>query len=138
MTRSVIDGAVRHHDLSGLWVVGFGATALGIGDAAMLFVRRWLAACATMGVEADIRRGLPARLQSLPMSFRQRWQSGQFVSRLISDLSTIRDLMSFGAVFILLNILQITVVTVCLLAMYWPLGLVVLAAIVPIVAPVLR
>jgi ATP-binding cassette, subfamily B, bacterial len=138
MTRSVIDGAVRHHDLSGLWVVGFGATALGIGDAAMLFVRRWLAACATMGVEADIRSGLPARLQSLPMSFRQRWQSGQLVSRLMSDLSTIRDLMSFGAVFILLNVLQITVVTVCLLAMYWPLGLVVLAAIVPIVATVLR
>ena len=138
MTRPVIDGAVRHHDLSGLWVVGFGATALGIGDAAILFVRRWLAAPATMGVEADIRRGLPARLQSLPMSFHQRWQSGQLVSRRMSDLSTIRDLMSFGAVFVLLNVLQITVVTVCLLAMYWPLGLVVLAAIVPILATVLR
>ena len=135
MTRSVIDGAVRHQDLSSLWVVGFGAAALGIGDAAMLFVRRWLAARTTRGVEADIRRDLHA---SLPMSFHQRRQSGELVSRLMSDLSTIRDLMSFGAVFILFNVLQITVVTACLLAMYWPLGLVVLAAIVPIVAIVLR
>jgi ATP-binding cassette subfamily B protein len=46
--------------------------------------------------------------------------------------------MSFGAVFILLNILQIAVVTVCLLVMYWPLGLVGLATILPIVATVLR
>lgn len=138
LTRAVIDGPVRHHDMSGLWLVGFGVAALGIGDAAMMFVRRWLTARATMGVEPDIRRDLHARLQILPMSFHHRWQSGQLVSRIMTDLSTIRDLMSFGAVFILLNILQITVVTVCLLVMYWPLGLVVLATIVPILATVLR
>jgi ATP-binding cassette subfamily B protein len=38
----------------------------------------------------------------------------------------------------MLNILQITVVTVCLLVMYWPLGLIVLGSIVPIVATVLH
>ena len=138
LTRAVIDGPVRHHDVSGLWVVGFGVVALGIGDAVMMFVRRWLAARATMGVESDIRGDLHARLQILPMSFHHRWQSGQLVSRIMTDLSTIGDLTSFGAVFILLSILQITVVTVCLLVMYWPLGLVVLAAIVPVVATVLR
>ncbi|KZS60016.1 hypothetical protein A4G28_09665 [Mycobacterium ostraviense] len=53
------------------------------------------------------------------MSFHQRRQSGQLVSRIMNDLSTIRDLLSFGAVFMMLNLLQITVVTVCLLAMYW-------------------
>ncbi|OBA64456.1 ABC transporter [Mycobacterium sp. 1100029.7] len=138
MTRAVIDGPVRHHDQSGLWMLGIAATALGLGDAAMLFIRRWFTARATMGVEADIRRDLHARLQILPMAFHHRWQTGQLVSRLMNDLSTIRDLMSFGAVFMLLNILQITVVTACLLVMYWPLGLVVLGSIVPIVAAVLR
>ena len=88
--------------------------------------------------KTDIRRDLHARLQTLPMSFHHRWQSGQLVSRIMSDLSTIRDLMSFGAVFMLLNVLQITAVTVCLLVMYWPLGLVVLGSIVPIMATVLH
>ncbi len=138
MTRAVIDGPVRHHDPSGLWVLGIAATTLGLGDAVMLFIRRWFTAHATMGVETDIRRDLHARLQTLPMSFHHRWQTGQLVSRIMSDLSTIRDLMSFGAVFMLLNVLQITAVTVCLLVMYWPLGLVVLGSIVPIMATVLH
>ncbi len=136
MTRAVIDGPVRHHDQRGLWVLGTAATALGLGEAALLLIRRWFTAHATMGFEADIRRDLHARLQILPMSFHQRWQSGQLVSRVMNDLSTIRDLLSFGAVFLLLNILQITVVTVCLLVMYWPLGLVVLGSLVPIVATI--
>jgi ATP-binding cassette, subfamily B, bacterial len=41
-------------------------------------------------------------------------------------------------VFLLLNMLQITVVTAILLAMYWPLGVVVLVSIVPITATVLH
>lgn len=79
-----------------------------------------------MGVEADIRRDLYARLQILPTSFHHRWQSGQLLSRIMNDLDAIRAILSFGAVFLLLNILQIAVVTTCLLVMYWPLGLVVL------------
>jgi len=91
-----------------------------------------------MGVEADIRKDLYARLQILPMSFHGRWQSGQLLSRIMNDLSTIRRFMSFGMVFLLLNILQITVVTAILLAMYWPLGVVVLISIVPITLIVLH
>ena len=88
-----------------------------------------------MGVEADIRKDLYARLQILPMSFHGRWQSGQLLSRIMNDLSTIRRFMSFGLVFLLLNVMQITVVTAILLAMYWPLGVVVLVSIVPITRP---
>ena len=102
------------------------------------FIRRWLVARATMGVEADIRKDLYARLQILPMSFHGRWQSGQLLSRIMNDLSTIRRFMSFGMVFLLLNVIQITVVTAILLAMYWPLGVVVLVSIVPIAATVLH
>ena len=138
VTRAVIDGPVRHQDQRGLWVLGSAAMALGLAEAAVLFIRRWLTAHATMGVEADIRRDLYARLQILPMSFHHRWQSGQLVSRIMNDLDAIRALLSFGAVFLLLNILQIAVVTTCLLVMYWPLGLVVLGSVVPVVATVLH
>lgn len=138
MTKAVIDGPVRHQDQRGLWVLGTVALAVGLSEALLTFIRRWLVASATMGVEADIRKDLYARLQILPMSFHQRWQSGQLLSRVMNDLSTIRRFMSFGAVFLLLNTLQITVVTVTLLMMYWPLGIVVLVSIAPIAATVLH
>ncbi|MBS1691845.1 MAG: ABC transporter ATP-binding protein [Actinobacteria bacterium] len=138
MTKAVIDGPVRHQDPRGLWLLGTVATAVGISEAVLWFIRRWLVARATMGVEADIRKDLYARLQVLPMSFHGRWQSGQLLSRVMNDLGTIRRFTSFGLVFLVLNGLQITVVTAILLAMYWPLGVVVLVSIVPITLTVLH
>ncbi|BBZ21573.1 hypothetical protein MGAD_59080 [Mycolicibacterium gadium] len=137
MTKAVIDGWVRQ-DQQGLWLLGAAAMGVGISEAVLWFIRRWLVARATMGVEADIRRDLYARLQILPMIFHGRWQSGQLLSRIMNDLGTIRRFMSFGMVFLLLSTIQITAVTIILLTMYWPLGVVVLLSIVPIAATVLH
>lgn len=138
MTRAVIDGPVRHRDPHGLWVLGSAAMAVGVAEAMLWFIRRWLVSRATMGVEADIRKDLYARLQILPMSFHGRWQSGQLLSRIMNDLNTIRRLLAFGLVFLVLNTLQIIVVTAILLAMYWPLGVVVAASVVPVTLTMLH
>lgn len=138
MTKAVIDGPVRHQDPQRLWVLGVAATAVLISEAVLWFIRRWLVARATMGVEADIRKDLYARLQMLPMAFHGKWQSGQLLSRVMNDLSTIRQFLSFGLLFLMLNIIQIIVVTGILLAMYWPLGVVVVVSIVPITVTVLH
>ena len=138
MTKAVIDGPVRHRDPHGLWVLGSAAMAVGIAEALLWFVRRWLVSRATMGVEAGIRKDLYARLQILPMSFHSRWQSGQLLSRIMNDLNTIRRLLSFGLVFLMLNVLQIIVVTAILLAMYWPLGAVVAVSVLPVTITMLR
>ena len=138
MTKAVIDGPVRHRDPHGLWVLGSAAMAVGIAEALLWFVRRWLVSRATMGVEAGIRKDLYARLQILPMSFHSRWQSGQLLSRIMNVLNTIRRLLSFGLVFLMLNVLQIIVVTAILLAMYWPLGAVVAVSVLPVTITMLR
>jgi ATP-binding cassette subfamily B protein len=138
MTKAVIDGPVRHRDPHGLWVLGSAAMAIGFAEALLWFIRRWLVSRATMGVEADIRKDLYARLQILPMSFHGRWQSGQLLSRIMNDLSTIRRLLSFGLVFLMLNVLQIVVVTAILLAMYWPLGALVAVSVVPVTLTMLH
>ena len=138
VTKAVIDGPVRNRDAHGLWVLGSVAIAVGITEAILWFIRRWLVSRATMAVETDIRNDLYARLQLLPMSFHGRWQSGQLLSRVMNDLNTIRRLLSFGLVFLMLNILQIIVVTIILLAMYWPLGVVVLVSVVPVTLTVMH
>ena len=138
MTRAVIDGPVRQRDPHGLWILGSAAVAVGIVEATLWFIRRWLVARATMGVEADIRKDLYARLQILPMSFHGRWQSGQLLSRIMNDLSTIRRVLSFGLIFLMLNVAQIVVITVILLAMYWPLGAIVAVSVLPITVTMVR
>ena len=138
MTKAVIDGPVRHQDRQGLWILGTAALAIGVTEAVLWFIRRWIVARATLGVEADIRKDLYERLQLLPIAFHGRWQSGQLLSRVMNDLSTIRQFLSFGLLFLALNVIQIIVVTSILLAMYWPLGVIVVISIVPLTLTILH
>ena len=110
----------------------------GVAEAVLWFIRRWLVARATMGVEADIRKDLYARLQILPMSLPRPLAVRPAVVANDERPGAIRRFMSFGLVFLLLNFIQIAVVTAILLAMYWPLGVVVLVSIVPITLIVLH
>jgi ATP-binding cassette subfamily B protein len=138
VTKAVIDGPIAERDEKGLFTLGAFALALGALEAILMFIRRWVVARATLGVEAEIRKDLYAHMQRLPMGFHGHWQSGQLLSRVMNDLSTVRRFLGFGLLFMILNMLQVLVVTAILLKMYWPLGLVVLASTVPIVWLVLN
>ena len=132
VTKAVIDGPIADADHRGLYALGLFATALGVLEAFLIFLRRWIVTRGTVGTETAIRTDLYARLQRLPMGFHTRWQSGQLLSRIMNDLSTIRRFLGFGLLFIVISVLQIAVTTGILLHLYWPLGLVVLASTIPI------
>jgi ATP-binding cassette subfamily B protein len=132
VTRRVVDGPIAHSDRPGLYALGAAAIAVGVGEALLMFIRRWIVSKATLGVETDIRVQLYAKLQHLPLAFHSKWASGQLLSRITSDLSTIRRFLGFGLVFLGVNILQIIVVVAILVHLYWPLGLVVVASTIPV------
>ena len=138
VTKAVIDGPIAHTDRPGLYALGAAAIGLGLVEALLMFGRRWVVAKATLGVEADIRVQLYAKLQRLPMLFHTRWESGQLLSRMMSDLATLRRFLGFGLLFIVINMVQIAVVVGILIHLYWPLGLVVLASTLPVTWVCLR
>ncbi|HYI58353.1 MAG TPA: ABC transporter ATP-binding protein [Microlunatus sp.] len=132
VTKAVIDGPIANSNPRGLLALGLFATALGIVEAFLMFLRRWIVSKGTNGVETGIRLDLYDKLQRLPMTFHSHWQSGQLLSRIMNDLATVRRFLGFGMLFIVMNIAQILIVTALLIHMYWPLGLVVAASVVPI------
>ncbi|HEX5089409.1 MAG TPA: ABC transporter ATP-binding protein [Nocardioides sp.] len=133
VTKAIIDGPITDRDLGALLPLGLLALGLGVLEAVLIWVRRWVQSNAVLGLETEIRHDLYARLQELPMSFHTKWESGQLLSRATQDLSAIRRFSGFGLLFLVINVLQVTVVTGVLLHMYWPLGLVVAATAVPVV-----
>ena len=133
VTKALIDGPITDGDIGPVLPLGLLALALGILEAVFIFWRRWVQSNAVLGVETAIRHDLYERLQELPMAFHGHWQSGQLLSRVTTDLSAIRRFSGFGLLFLIINVTQLTVVTGVLLNMYWPLGLVVAAAAVPII-----
>jgi ATP-binding cassette subfamily B protein len=128
----VVDGPIRRHDAAGLWSLTGLVMLLGIAEAALFWARRMAMSRAAIGLESDVRRDLFAHLQRLPVAFHDRWPSGQLLSRLTTDLSTLRRFVGFGFVFLVANTGTTIVVLVLLIHLQLWLGLFVLVAMAPL------
>ncbi|MEV4843114.1 ABC transporter ATP-binding protein [Micromonospora matsumotoense] len=132
VVQRVVDGPIARHDEAGLLRLGGLALLLGLVEAVLIFIRRWSQSSSSVGMEATIRADLYAHLQRLPAGFHDRWQSGQLLSRAISDLSVLRRFLSFGLLFLVLNMVTYVAVVILLLRLHGPLGLLVAASAVPL------
>jgi ATP-binding cassette, subfamily B, bacterial len=130
---AVVDGPIRHHDMAGLWRYSGLALLLGIAEAGFFYARRRAMSTAAIGLETDIRRDLFGHLQRLPVSFHDHWPSGQLLSRLTTDMSTLRRFVGFGFVFLIANSGITVVVLVLLVHINLWLGVFVLVALAPLV-----
>jgi ATP-binding cassette subfamily B protein len=109
VTRAIVDGPVARGELDTLpWLV-LGVLAFGALEAGLILLRRLLVAGAANQVEATMRADLYAHLQRLPVSFHDRWASGQLLSRATSDLTTIRWFVMFSGIFLVVNALTVVV-----------------------------
>ncbi|WP_392962630.1 ABC transporter ATP-binding protein [Streptomyces sp. LN245] len=128
----MVDGPVAGHDPAGVWLGALYLLLLGIAEAGLFGLRRWLVARPLAGVEADMRAGLYRHLQRLPVAFHDRWASGQLLSRATTDLMLVRMFLAFPLTFLLVNGVTITAGIAIMLAQQWTLGLVLLAPAVPV------
>jgi ATP-binding cassette, subfamily B, bacterial len=134
LTKSVIDGAITHGNRELLLVLGLAATALGVTEAMLNLLRRWVQARAVTGMEMAMRDDLYAHLQRLEPGFHDEWQSGQLLSRATTDLSAIRRFAGFGVIFFITNLVTFAIVTVLLIHLNWWLGLLTTGVFLPVAA----
>ncbi|MFD9484043.1 ABC transporter ATP-binding protein [Streptomyces sp. NPDC059991] len=130
----IVDGPVSDGDPGGVWLGALVLLLLGIAEALLFGLRRWLVARPLAGVEAAMRADLYRHVQRLPVSFHDRWPSGQLLSRGTTDLSLVRMFLAFPLTFLLVNGVTILVGFIILLSQEWTLGLVLILPVVPLVA----
>ncbi|MBD0844664.1 ABC transporter ATP-binding protein [Streptomyces sp. TRM68416] len=128
----MVDGPVADRDSAGVWLGALFLLLLGLGEAALFGLRRWLVARPLSHVEAEMRADLYRHLQRLPVAFHDRWASGQLLSRGTTDLMLLRMFLAFPLTFLLVNGVTILVGVVIMLLQDWTLGLVILAPAVPV------
>jgi ATP-binding cassette, subfamily B, bacterial len=106
--------------------------AAGIANAAgkALFVR--LAAKVSQAVLLDLRGRVFDHSQALSISFHERYTSGRVISRMTSDLDTLGDLAQEGLEGLISGLLSVIAISVTLLLLDVPLGLIALSAFIPI------
>ncbi|WPO71249.1 ABC transporter transmembrane domain-containing protein [Streptomyces sp. KN37] len=129
----MVDGPVADGDGAGVWLGALLLLALGVTEALLFGLRRWLVARPLARVEASMRADLFRHLQRLPVAFHDRWASGQLLSRGTTDLMLLRMFLAFPLTFLLVNGATILVGVVILLGQDFLLGLVLLAPVAPMV-----
>jgi len=130
--RSLVDGPLQSGDATQIWPAFALVLVLGILEAVMVFLRRTFVLTPGTHVEARLRNSLYEKLQALPVSFHDRWPSGQLLSRAISDLNLIRRWISFGLVLLVVNVITIVVGFVFLLNISWILGVLFIVCSIPL------
>ncbi|MEU5977794.1 ABC transporter ATP-binding protein [Streptomyces sp. NPDC047315] len=131
--QKLIDGPVEERDFGALpWFIA-AFTFLGVLEAVLLGARRLLVIRPATRLETSMRADVAAHIQRLPLSFHTRWQSGQLLSRTVSDVTEIGRFVAFSGVYLVVNLAALAVGLLVLLALQPVLALIVLAAYVPMV-----
>ncbi|MGL4257840.1 MAG: ABC transporter ATP-binding protein [Microbacterium sp.] len=130
--EAIVAGPIASGDIRQIAWGSAAVLVLGLAEALMVWLRRWFVLGPATKVEYDIRQSFYSRLQRLPVSFHDKWQSGQLLSRMMQDISMLRRWMAFGIVLLVVNVITIAVGTVLLFRWHWLLGTIFLITSAPL------
>ncbi len=119
--------AQRAHDRHTLLVLALVIVAAVIARWALTYMRRMIAGQISLGIEFDLRQMLYGHLQRLELSFFDRQQTGQLMSRATVDLQAVRFFLGYGLVFILQSALTLLLAGAAMIAINPGLGLIAMA-----------
>lgn len=130
--EQVIRGPVQTGAIGAIVWGALAVFGLGLGEALMVWLRRQFVLNPSTEVEYKMRTELYSRLQTLPVAFHDRWQSGQLLSRMMQDIGLIRRWLAFGLVLLVVNVLTIVIGAVLLFRWHWLLGVIFIVTAIPL------
>ncbi len=128
----IIDGPVTHRRLDQLVQTAGLLLLIALAEFLFIYLRRNYSGAVSLRMETDLRDDFYAHLQSLQVSFHDNWQSGQLLSRAVSDIATVRRFVSFGLIWFLQTIVTFAVVFVLMMELDWKVAIVVTLFMLPI------
>ena len=104
----------------------------GIGGAGTKALFTRMSARVTQDALLDLRGRIFTHSQKLSLSFHEKYTSGRVISRMTSDLDSLSDMAEQGIESLVSGLLSVGVISVALLFLDLPLGLIALSAFLPI------
>src|SRR5437868_13502051 len=136
LTGRAID-SIRSHSKHEFVVLAIVIVGAGLLRLALSVGRRLIAGRVSLGVELDLRNRLYEQLQRLELSFFDRQQTGQLMSRATVDLQSVRFFLGYGLIFIGQSLLSILLAAAAMFALRPGLAALALAP-VPFVVVIAR
>jgi len=111
---------------------------LGMAEVIFIYLRRWITLAPGVHLEGKMRNAIYVHLQKLPVSFHDKWQSGQLLSRAMGDISTVRRWISFALVQLVTSTIMLVAGFTLLFAFNAVLGAIFLVCSLPLIIISLR
>jgi ABC-type multidrug transport system fused ATPase/permease subunit len=124
----------RAHDRHTLLVLALVIVGAVLARWALTYMRRMIAGQISLAIEYDLRTLIYGHLQRLELSFFDRQQTGQLMSRATVDLQAVRFFLGYGLVFILQSILTLLLAGIAMILINPGLGLIAMAPVPFVIA----
>jgi ABC-type multidrug transport system fused ATPase/permease subunit len=129
--------AIRGHHHHELMLLALAILGAGLVRLVLSVFRRLIAGQVSLDVEVDLREALYGHLQRLELSFFDRQQTGQLMSRATVDLQSVRFFLGYGLIFIAQSVVTILLAAVAMFVLQPSLAAISLAP-VPFVVLIAR
>ncbi|MGO9344321.1 MAG: ABC transporter ATP-binding protein [Acidimicrobiales bacterium] len=136
--REIIDGGILHKDTSLIEGLALLAAGLAVLDAALGLGERWVSAIVGEGLIFDMRARVFAHVQSMPIAFFTRTQTGALVTRLNNDVLGAQQAFTDILSSVVSNLVSVVLVLAAMLFLSWKITLVALLLLPVFVVPARR
>jgi ATP-binding cassette subfamily B protein len=136
--RVIIDQGILHKEIGLIEGLAFLVAGLAVLDAALGLAERWVSAIVGEGLIFDMRSRVFAHVQSMPIAFFSRTQTGALVSRLNNDVLGAQQAFTDILSSVISNFVSVVLVLAAMLFLSWKITLAALVLLPVFVVPARR
>lgn len=123
LIKVALDDGIAKGDVNTLgWAITWYLIAAGVFWAGT-YTRIWIMARTGQDVIYDLRRQLFDHLQTLSLGFFSRYAVGRLVSRMVNDVSVIREMIVWAIIAVARDFVDLIGITLAMFALNWQLSL---------------
>jgi ATP-binding cassette, subfamily B, bacterial len=136
--RVIIDQGILHKEIGLIEGLAFLVAGLAVLDAALGLAERWVSAIVGEGLIFDMRSRVFSHVQSMPIAFFSRTQTGALVSRLNNDVLGAQQAFTDILSSVISNFVSVVLVLAAMLFLSWKITLAALVLLPVFVVPARR
>jgi len=136
--RSILDSAIPDGDRGLITVLAAVVVVAAVADALLAVVQRWFSSTIGEGLIYDLRVALFDKVQSMPVAFFTRTQTGALVSRLNNDVIGAQTAVTSTLGSVVSNVVVLATTLTAMLLLEWRLTLLALVVLPVFIVPAKR
>ncbi|HSK22633.1 MAG TPA: ABC transporter ATP-binding protein [Egicoccus sp.] len=123
LVRLALDDAIPDNDRGMLFWLFAAMLAVAVVEAGLSLVERWLSSTVGEGFISDLRRMLYRHVQSMPLAFFTRTQTGSLITRLNNDVIGAQRALTGTMGTVVANFIGVTVTLIAMFSLSWQVTL---------------